>query len=143
MKRIVAAISAIVLFSAIGLTACSTAPKGSATTTTAPASAAAETTAPAPADTPSAAATGNTAATTPAGQKQFTLDELKKYDGQNGNPAYVAVNGTVYDVTNARGWNNGKHQSGVTAGQDLTKMIGQSPHGTSVLAELPVVGTLK
>ena len=140
MKRVLAAISAIVLFSAIGLSACSSAPKGSAATT-APATAAAETTT-APADTASAAATDSAAATTAAGEKQFTLDELKKFDGQNGNPAYVAVNGTVYDVTNAKNWRNGKHESGITAGQDLSDVIGQSPHGTSVLAELPVVGTL-
>ncbi len=31
--------------------------------------------------------------------KTFTREELKKYDGQNGNPAYVAINNRVYDVT--------------------------------------------
>lgn len=76
-------------------------------------------------------------------KKTFTIDELKKYNGQGGNPAYVAVSGTVYDVTNARKWRNGKHEDGVVAGVDLTNIIGQSPHGTSVLAQVPVVGTLK
>jgi Predicted heme/steroid binding protein len=75
-------------------------------------------------------------------QKVFTLDELKKYNGENGNPAYVAVDGVVYDVTNARKWKNGKHQ-GVTAGNDLSKAIGSSPHGKNVLNNLPVMGTLK
>lgn len=32
--------------------------------------------------------------------QEFTLEELKKYNGKNGNPAYIAVNGKVYDVTN-------------------------------------------
>lgn len=75
--------------------------------------------------------------------KTFTLEELKKYNGQNGNPAYVAVNGKVYDVTNARKWKNGKHEDGIVAGVDLSGSIGQSPHGTSVLKDVPIVGTLK
>jgi predicted heme/steroid binding protein len=75
-------------------------------------------------------------------QKVFTLDELKKYNGQNGNPAYAAVDGVVYDVTNAEKWKNGKHQ-GVSAGNDLSKAIASSPHGKSVLNKLPVMGTLK
>ena len=72
----------------------------------------------------------------------FTLDELKKYDGQNGNPAYVAVNGIVYDVTNAKDWNSGTHH-GHQAGADLTDAIKQSPHGESVLSGLPIVGSLQ
>lgn len=75
-------------------------------------------------------------------QKVFTLDELKKYNGLNGTPAYVAVNGVVYDVTNAEKWKNGKHE-GVTAGVDLSNAISSSPHGISILNKLPVVGTLK
>jgi predicted heme/steroid binding protein len=75
--------------------------------------------------------------------KIFTLTELSKYNGQNGTPAYVAVNGIVYDVTNARNWYNGVHVNGVVAGTDLTNVIGNSPHGTSVLSNLPIVGTLK
>ena len=77
-----------------------------------------------------------------ASAKTFTLSELKKYDGQNGNPAYVAVNGIVYDVSNARNWNNGQHQGGAVAGVDLSNLINSSPHGTSVLSKLPVVGKL-
>ncbi|MFL0266720.1 cytochrome b5 domain-containing protein [Candidatus Clostridium radicumherbarum] len=75
--------------------------------------------------------------------KEFTLAELSKYDGQNGNPAYVAVDGVIYDVTNAKGWRNGQHVGGVTAGKDLSKEIEQSPHGKDVLQGLPVVGKLK
>lgn len=75
-------------------------------------------------------------------QKVFTLSELAKYNGQNGTAAYVAVNGVVYDVTNAKNWVNGSH-NGHSAGQDLTDAIKQSPHGTSVLSGLPVVGKLQ
>ena len=75
--------------------------------------------------------------------KEFNIEELSKYNGQNGNPAYIAVDGVVYDVTNAKGWSNGIHNGGVTAGQDLSELINQSPHGKEVLKDLPVVGTLK
>lgn len=96
-------------------------------------------------NSPAASAPGVSAsapASAQASGKVFTLDELKKYDGQNGNPAYVAVNGIVYDVTNARGWNNGSHNVH-KAGADLTAELAQSPHGERVLSGLPVVGTLK
>lgn len=73
--------------------------------------------------------------------KTFTLAELANFNGKNGQPAYIAVSGVVYDVTNVKSWNNGSHQ-GVSAGKDLTKVITQAPHGTSVLTGLKVVGTL-
>ena len=75
--------------------------------------------------------------------KDMTASELKKYNGQNGNPAYVAYKGVIYDVTNARKWNNGKHQNGIVAGVDLTKAMGDAPHGEEVLKGLPVIGKLK
>lgn len=71
--------------------------------------------------------------------KTFTKEELKKYDGQNGNPAYVAVNGIVYDVTNVPAWKDGKHH-GYKAGVDLSEEIKNSPHGLKVLDKLPIVG---
>lgn len=73
--------------------------------------------------------------------KTFTLEELKKYDGQNGNPAYVAVNGTVYDVSNDRKWQNGKHEE-YKAGTDLTADMKNAPHDNKVLDSLPVIGKL-
>lgn len=69
--------------------------------------------------------------------KVFSKTELSLYDGKNGNPAYVAVNGIVYDVTNVRGWHNGTHQ-GCYAGQDVTATF---PHGSFVFNKVPVVGT--
>ena len=72
----------------------------------------------------------------------FTLEELSKFDGQNGNPAYVAVDGIVYDLTDSKAWRNGKH-NGFTAGKDLTEEIKNvSPHGVKNLEGIPVVGKL-
>jgi predicted heme/steroid binding protein len=85
--------------------------------------------------------TQNTASTIT--KQDLTIDELKKYDGKNGNPAYVAIDGTIYDVTNVKEWKNGEHKNGLTAGNDLSKEINSSPHGKDVLKALPVVGRLK
>lgn len=74
--------------------------------------------------------------------REFTLEELAQYNGKDGNPAYVAVNGKVYDVTDVPAWRGGSHQS-VSAGVDATEFITKSPHGTSVLNGLKIVGKLK
>jgi predicted heme/steroid binding protein len=82
------------------------------------------------------------ATTAPEG-KVFTLDELAKFDGKNGNPAYIAVDGVVYDVTNVPEWKGGSHWGRFFAGKDLTTEIKTlSPHGVSKLKGVPVVGTL-
>ena len=74
----------------------------------------------------------------------FTLDELAEYDGLNGNDAYIAVDGFVYDVSNSTRWTDGIHQGQFQAGQDLTDEIDSiSPHGRSVLNNIPIIGTLE
>ncbi|MBB1079255.1 cytochrome B5 [Limosilactobacillus sp. STM2_1] len=75
-------------------------------------------------------------------QKVFTRDELRKYNGKDGNPAYVAIDGIVYDVSNSPAWHDGEHH-GHQAGYDLTDVLYKdSPHKDRVLAKLPKVGTL-
>lgn len=34
----------------------------------------------------------------------FTTEELAKYNGKDGQPAYVAYEGNVYDVSNVKEW---------------------------------------
>ncbi|MGP6140441.1 MULTISPECIES: cytochrome b5 domain-containing protein [unclassified Jeotgalibaca] len=77
------------------------------------------------------------------GTRIFTLDELSEFDGKDGNPAYVAVDGVVYDVTGVEAWANGEHQEGIVAGKELSDKILESPHGKDVLEDLPIVGTLE
>ena len=70
----------------------------------------------------------------------FNQTELAKYNGQDGQPAYVAVDGVVYDVTGVAAWAGGKHH-GNLAGQELTAVIEtKSPHGRKVLTGLTVGG---
>jgi predicted heme/steroid binding protein len=79
--------------------------------------------------------------TTSASAKTFTATELVQYDGQNGQPAYVAISGKVYDVSAIAQWKGGKHQ-GMTAGKDITAAFeGQSPHTLAFIKAVPVVGT--
>ena len=70
---------------------------------------------------------------------QLTLAELSAYNGKDGNMAYIAVDGNIYDVTNE--WNNGEH-NGVMAGTDATTAIIGAPHGVSILENLEIVGEL-
>ena len=73
------------------------------------------------------------AAETDSGELILTLEELAQYNGENGNPAYIAVDGVIYDVTDAGPWRGGKH-NGFSAGNDLTEEIKTiSPHGISKL----------
>lgn len=67
--------------------------------------------------------------------------ELSKYNGKNGNPAYVAVNGTVYDVTNNAAWAAATH-FGLSAGKDLSGAFASCHGDTSILAKLTIVGRL-
>ena len=74
--------------------------------------------------------------------KEFTLSELAQYDGTMGNPAYVAVNGIVYDLSTNSKWSGATHY-GLTAGKDLSSQF-ESCHGVSLkLAKLPKVGVLR
>lgn len=76
------------------------------------------------------------------GQRTFTIDELLKLNGRDGNLAYIAVNGVVYDVTNNAVWAAATH-FGLSAGKDLTNEFASCHSGQQqILNKLPVVGRL-
>jgi len=56
----------------------------------------------------------------PQNQRTFTREQLAQFNGKNGMPAYVAVNGIVYDVTNNAAWSAATH-FGLAAGNDWTR----------------------
>lgn len=75
--------------------------------------------------------------------KVFTASELSRYNGRNGNPAYVALRGKVYDVTAEEAWQGGSH-SGLQAGRDLTaEFNGCHSDRPDILINLPQVGVLE
>lgn len=75
--------------------------------------------------------------------KEFTLEELSMYDGRNNRPAYVAINGSVYDVTGVQGFMNGQH-FGVKAGTDATDSFRRChDNKREMLGDLRIVGVLR
>lgn len=74
--------------------------------------------------------------------KSFTAEELASYNGKNGKPAYVAVNGIVYDVTNNPAWAAGTH-FGQLSGKDLSTVFLSCHPDQSVLKAIPAIGELK
>ena len=88
------------------------------------------------------APTGDTSTQADTPQLELTLEELAEYNGKDGSPAYIAIDGIIYDVSGSSRWKDGEH-NGYSAGQDLTEAIkGKSPHGASVLTRMPVVGKI-
>ncbi len=75
--------------------------------------------------------------------KEFTREELAKFNGKNGSPIYVAHKGKVYDVSSSSLWEGGEHQGMHVGGADMSKDIADAPHETDVLERFPLVGTLK
>lgn len=72
--------------------------------------------------------------------RQFSEEELRKYNGQDGMPAYVAFEGNVYDVTLSNLWENGEHFKKHFAGNDLTEAMSKAPHSEEVFENYPLVG---
>ncbi len=75
-------------------------------------------------------------------ERKFTLEELKKYDGKEGRPAYIAYKGKVYDVTDNYLWIDGDHQGEHAAGLDLTEAMANAPHGEDNLERIKLIGVL-
>lgn len=74
-------------------------------------------------------------------ERLFTSEELSRYNGRDGNPAYVAVNGTVYDVTGNAAWGGATH-FGLAAGTDVTSQFASCHTGQPILSKLKVVGKM-
>lgn len=75
--------------------------------------------------------------------REFDLEELARFNGQDGSPVYVVHQGKVYDVTGSRLWKNGLHMRRHHAGKDLTTDFQAAPHGTEIFERVSQVGVLK
>ncbi len=73
---------------------------------------------------------------------RFTPKQLARYDGKDGRPAYVAIEGKVYDVTGSSLWLLGRHSDRHQSGADLSAQMINAPHDEAVLDRFPVVGEL-
>lgn len=72
----------------------------------------------------------------------LTLEQLAAFDGKEDRLAYIAYQGTIYDVTNSHLWQKGSHVRRHSAGNDLTDALGQAPHGENQVLKMPRVGKL-
>ncbi len=73
--------------------------------------------------------------------ENFSPADLKKFTGRGGNRALIVYKGKVYDVTNAKMWEDGVHLFRHSAGYDLTIAIKSAPHTDAKLEDVPAVGT--
>jgi len=75
--------------------------------------------------------------------KEFDADELAGFNGESGNPTYIAYDGKVYDVSQSKLWRKGQHMNRHRSGENLTSDMQAAPHDFNVLERFPQVGTLK
>lgn len=61
-------------------------------------------------------------------ERTFTERELQQYNGEHGQPVYIAYDGWVYDVTDCPKWRTGLHEQLHFAGADLTRSLRKAPH---------------
>ena len=72
----------------------------------------------------------------------LTLEELHNFDGKEGRPAYIALKGNIYDVTDSRLWKDGSHARKHLAGNDLTDVLKTAPHNEEKVLAMRHVGKL-
>ena len=94
--------------------------------------------------TPNETSSSTEAVVTPS-ERTLTQAELAAGNGIDKNPCYVAVDGTVYEISNSILWVMGVHtptKGLIKCGEDHSQTILNSPHGKSKLKYLDVVGKL-
>lgn len=64
-------------------------------------------------------------------QRVFTARELQSYNGED-EPAYIAFDGIVYDVSGCLRWRSGLHEGQHFPGLDLSGEMDGAPHGHEV-----------
>lgn len=73
----------------------------------------------------------------------MTLEELARFNGKDGRPAYVAVNGKIYDFSASALWKDGDHKGLHRAGTDLTEALTRAPHVRALIERFPLVGMME
>ncbi len=77
--------------------------------------------------------------------RQVTLAELRRNNGERGSRKFVAFQGVVYDVTDCPRWRLELHERLHFAGLDLTDELRDAPHREGVFTRpcVKVVGRLE
>ena len=74
--------------------------------------------------------------------KKIYKEDLKKFNGKNNAPAYIAYRGKVYDVSQSWHWKGGKHHVLHDAGEDLTDALHEAPHNEDLLERVSLIGII-
>lgn len=73
----------------------------------------------------------------------LTREELKLYDGKEERPAYIVVDGIVYDITESEEWKHAKYL-GARAGKDYTDLFKRGKEECmTMLSSFKVIGVIK
>ena len=72
--------------------------------------------------------------------KKISPEDLKKFDGTNGQPLYIVYKDKVYDLSSSKLWLQGKHMGTHLRTDDLTEAIKAAPHGEDNVFRYPLVG---
>ena len=75
--------------------------------------------------------------------KEFDVEDLAAFNGQDGKPAYIAYQGKVFDVSGSKLWKGGLHMKRHHAGKDLSAELPAAPHKEDVFERYPQVGIVR
>ena len=73
--------------------------------------------------------------------KKYSKHQLALRNGQEREEIWCAYKGIIYDLTDSKRWNNGKHYEH-WSGQDLTEELEDAPHQDWVFSRFKKVGYL-
>jgi predicted heme/steroid binding protein len=76
----------------------------------------------------------------------FSNTDLAQNDGTDGKSCFVAIDNVVYEIRQGNKWKDGEHipSEGLAyCGKDLSGVIDDSPHGSSILSILTEIGRLE
>lgn len=78
-------------------------------------------------------------------ERIITQMELRRSTGERGSRKWIALNGTVYDVTDCPKWKLDLHEQLHFPGQDLTSELPDAPHREDVFSRpcVKVIGRLQ
>ena len=72
----------------------------------------------------------------------FTKEELSQYNGENNQPAYIAIDNIIYDVSDLEEWES-KLENSFLAGKDLSEIIEDPSMMEVIIENAPEVGILQ
>lgn len=76
-------------------------------------------------------------------KEYLSTDDFAQFDGTENRAAYVGYKGKLYDMSKSVFWKDGVHFGRHKAGEDLTDLLNQAPHGEDKILAMPMVGEIQ